>query len=52
MRIGYKVGRYDVAGFVRNITNDIQAVGGIDFDNLTGFVNEPRTFGIEAAVKF
>jgi iron complex outermembrane receptor protein len=27
-------------------------VGAIDFDNLTGFLNEPRTFGLEFTAKF
>jgi iron complex outermembrane recepter protein len=52
LRIGYKTDRFDIAGFVRNITNDTSAVGGIDFNNLTGFVNEPRIWGVEAGVKF
>ena len=52
LRVGYKTDRFDVAGFVRNLTNDESAVGGIDFNNLTGFVNEPRIFGIEAGIKF
>lgn len=52
LRIGYKTDRFDVAGFVRNITNDVSAVGGIDFNNLTGFVNEPRIWGIEAGFTF
>jgi len=52
LRIGYKTERFDLAGFVRNITNTTQAVGGIDFNNLTGFVNEPRIFGFEVGVKF
>ena len=52
LRIGYKTDRFDVAGFVRNITDTTQAVGGIDFNNLTGFVNEPRIFGVEAGFKF
>lgn len=52
LRIGYKTGRYDIAAFVRNITKDTSAVGGIDFDNLTGFVNEPRIWGVEAGFKF
>jgi len=52
LRIGYKTDRWDFAGFVRNITNDVSAVGGIDFNNLTGFVNEPRIWGIEAGIKF
>jgi iron complex outermembrane recepter protein len=32
-----------VALFGRNITDQIRIVGGIDFNNLTGFINEPRT---------
>jgi iron complex outermembrane recepter protein len=52
LRIGYKTDSFDVAGFVRNLTNTTQAVGGIDFNNLTGFVNEPRIWGIEAGFKF
>ncbi len=52
LRIGYKTDSFDLAGFVRNITNDTSAVGGIDFNNLTGFVNEPRVWGVEAGFKF
>jgi iron complex outermembrane receptor protein len=52
LRVGYKTDKYDFAAFVRNITKDTSAVGGIDFNNLTGFVNEPRIWGVEAAFKF
>ena len=52
LRVGYRTDSYDVSAFVRNITKDTSAVGGIDFNNLTGFVNEPRVWGIEAAFKF
>jgi iron complex outermembrane receptor protein len=52
VRVGYKTDSYDLAAFVRNITNDTSAVGGIDFNNLTGFVNEPRIWGVEAGFKF
>lgn len=52
LRLGYKWDRYDVAGFVRNVTNDESAVSGIDFNNLTAMVNEPRIWGIELGVKF
>lgn len=52
LRVGYKTDAYDLAAFVRNITKDTSAVGGIDFNNLTGFVNEPRIWGVEAAFKF
>ncbi len=54
LRLGYQwgAGKYDVAAFVRNVTNKIVAVGGIDFNNLTGFVNEPRTFGVQFKATF
>ena len=52
LRVGYKTDSFDIAGFVRNLTNDLSAVGGIDFNNLTGFVNEPRIWGVEAGFKF
>jgi iron complex outermembrane recepter protein len=52
LRVGYKTDAFDVAAFVRNITKDTSAVGGIDFNNLTGFVNEPRIWGVEAGFKF
>jgi iron complex outermembrane recepter protein len=49
LRVGYSWGngKYDVAAFGRNITNQIRVVGGIDFNNLTGFINDPRTFGVQ-----
>lgn len=54
LRIGYAGpdNKYEVAAYVRNITNDTSAVGGIDFNNLTGFVNEPRVWGVAAQFKF
>ncbi len=52
LRLGWRNSRFDIAAFARNITNDESAVGGIDFNNLTGFVNEPRVVGLEAGVKF
>jgi iron complex outermembrane receptor protein len=54
VRVVYKFGggKFDLAGYVRNVTNDIQAVSAIDFNNLTGMVNEPRIFGVEFGAKF
>ncbi|MCM8557651.1 TonB-dependent receptor [Sphingomicrobium sediminis] len=52
LRIGYRTNTFDIAGFVRNITNDYSPVGGIDFNNLTAFVNEPRIYGVELGVNF
>ena len=54
LRLGYAWGggKYDAAVYVRNITNQIRVVGGIDFNNLTGFVNEPRTYGVAFKAMF
>ncbi|MES2151726.1 MAG: TonB-dependent receptor [Pseudomonadota bacterium] len=54
LRVGYKWqdGKYEVAAFGRNITNKIQTVAAIDFDNLTGIVNEPRTLGVQFKANF
>jgi iron complex outermembrane receptor protein len=52
LRVGYRTDKFDIAAFARNITNDVSAVSGIDFNNLTAMVNEPRVFGVEASIKF
>jgi iron complex outermembrane recepter protein len=54
LRVGYTWGngKYDMAVFGRNITNQIRVVGGIDFNNLTGFINEPRTWGLQFKALF
>jgi iron complex outermembrane recepter protein len=54
LRIGYAAldGRWEVALFARNITDEDNVRGGIDFNNNTGFVNEPRTFGISARFQY
>ena len=54
LRVGYNWAgdRYQVALFGRNILDEERAVGGIDFNNLVGFVNEPRTWGLEFTTKF
>ena len=54
LRIGYEnfSDNYSIALFVRNITNEHNVKGAIDFNNLTGIVNEPRIFGIEAKISF
>jgi iron complex outermembrane recepter protein len=54
VRLGYiwGNGKYEAAIFGRNITNQIRVVGGIDFNNLTGFINEPRTFGAQFKATF
>lgn len=54
LRAGYVVndGQYEFAVFGRNITDEEELVGGIDFNNLTGFVNPPRTWGVEVITRF
>ena len=54
LRVGYvwPDGKYEIAVFGRNITNKVVATGGIDFNNLTGFINDPRTFGVQFKAQF
>jgi iron complex outermembrane recepter protein len=54
LRIGYNwnEGNQEIALFGRNITDEIEAVGGIDFNNLVGFINEPRRWGVEFRTRF
>jgi iron complex outermembrane receptor protein len=54
LRVGYNWndGKQEVAVYGRNITDEIVAVGGIDFNNLTGFVNEPQRWFVEFRSKF
>ncbi len=53
-KLGYSIddGRVDLALFARNILDAENVRGGIDFNNLTGFVNEPRIWGVSATINF
>ena len=54
LRIGYEnfADGYQVAFFGRNITDEDNVKGAIDFNNLTGIINEPSVWGIEAKFTF
>lgn len=45
-------GNLEVAFFGRNITDEANSIGGIDFVNLTSYVNQPRFWGVEGTVSF
>lgn len=53
-RIGYSYndGQFEVAVFARNITDEENVKGGIDFNNTTGFDNEPRVAGVTVKARF
>jgi len=53
LKVGYAGGNgaYEVALFARNITDEENVIGGIDFNNNTAFVNEPRIIGISLSGK-
>jgi len=53
-RIGYAAngGKWEVAVFGRNITDEENVKGAIDFNNLTGFDNEPRIIGASFTTRF
>lgn len=54
LRVGYNWdnGKYEVAAFGRNITNKVVVNGAIAFNNLTGFINEPRSYGVQFKALF
>ena len=54
LRFGYRnVERgYEVGLFARNVTDEENAIGGIDFANNTGYDNQPRIWGVEASYSF
>ena len=55
LRLGYRWGNdvdYEVAAFGRNVLDEAEILGGVDFNNLTGFVNEPRVLGVEVSVRY
>jgi iron complex outermembrane receptor protein len=54
LRLGYRnIDRnYDVGFFARNITDEDNVIGGIDFANNTAYVNEPRVWGAEFTYHF
>ncbi|NNC60667.1 MAG: TonB-dependent receptor plug domain-containing protein [Erythrobacter sp.] len=54
LQIGYGHidGDWELALFARNITNEHNVRGGIDFNNNTAFVNDPRIIGISARVNY
>ncbi|MFC3053313.1 TonB-dependent receptor [Kordiimonas pumila] len=54
VRAGYRWndGQYEAALFGRNITNEANLKGVIDFNNNTGYVNEPRVWGVALKANF
>jgi iron complex outermembrane receptor protein len=55
---GFRIGylwtdrKYEVAAFCRNCTNNIRLIYGINFNNFTGSVNEPRIVGAQLTARF
>ncbi|MFN6933529.1 MAG: TonB-dependent receptor [Tsuneonella sp.] len=54
LRVGYARtdGLWELAAFVRNITDADNVKGGIDFNNNTAFVNDPRVFGVSLRLNY
>jgi outer membrane receptor protein involved in Fe transport len=54
LKVGYadKDAGWELAAFARNITNEANIKGAIDFNNLTAFVNEPRVVGVALNANF
>jgi iron complex outermembrane receptor protein len=54
LKIGYRNMRnnWELSLFGRNITDEHNVKGFVDFSNNTGFVNEPAIWGIEGTYNF
>ncbi|QFT77203.1 TonB-dependent receptor [Erythrobacter sp. THAF29] len=54
LRVGYRGndGEYEIAVFARNITDEDNVQGVIDFNNNTAFVNEPRVIGVSLGFQY
>ncbi|WP_310385054.1 TonB-dependent receptor [Roseateles sp.] len=54
LRVGYgwNNSKYEVSAYVRNMTDEQQVVAAIDFNNLTGIINEPRSYGLQFKASF
>ncbi len=37
---------------MRKVTHQIRVTGAIDFNDLTGFINDPRTYGLQFKALF
>jgi outer membrane receptor protein involved in Fe transport len=54
LKVGYSGdnGQWEVAAFARNITDEDNVLGVVDFNNNTAFVNDPRIIGAMISVKY
>jgi iron complex outermembrane receptor protein len=54
LRLGFRFGEghHDLSVFGRNVSDRTENIYTIDFANLTGIVNEPRTFGLEYSWRY
>lgn len=43
---------WELSAYGRNILNDVSVAGAIDFNNFSGYVNEPPLWGVELARRF
>ena len=50
-KVGYSTGRYEIAAFVRNLTNEKNLKGVIE-NYLAAVYNDPRVFGVSVSAKF
>ncbi len=51
-RAGVRANSWEVSVFARNLTDEDNLKGGVDFSNITGYLNEPRSIGVNLIVRF
>ena len=45
-------GKYEVAGFCRNCTDEVEALGAVAINNMAALVNEPRIIGVQFKMQY
>jgi iron complex outermembrane receptor protein len=52
LRVAYRTSKWEAGLFGRNITDTDKLIAAIDFNNLEGIVNDPRTWGVDFQYNF
>lgn len=51
-RLGYRVGKAEISGWVRNLTDKKALTSALNVSGYAVFYNDPRTYGVEVAYRF
>ena len=50
--MGFRNENFEIGAYVRNVTDELELIAAIDFNNLEGIINEPQTYGVEVTFRW